>query len=152
MDFDTTISRRGLLAAAGGVAGLVGVGYASARHVARDGIINGRVVMGLDTADGTIVGQTKILQEFLDSDGPPDRQFDPDYRQAFPAEPPMTVSSSFHRKLSREFDEVAYALSHSCPDAVCSTPNISRDDFNGARLGEEVSLLYHSGDKATVIP
>lgn len=152
MDVDTTVSRRRLLAAAGGVAGLAGVGYVSARRSARDGLINGRIVMGLDTADSTIVGQTEILQEFLDSDGPPDRHINPDYRQAFPAEPPMTVSSSFHRTLTRKFDGVDYALSHSCPDDDCSTPIVSRQDFNGARLGEEVRLLYHSGDKATVIP
>lgn len=131
---------------------MVGVGYVGARIAAREGIINGRFVIGLETDDGTIVGQTEILQENIETDGGPLRRIHPDYRQGFPTEPPMTVSASFHRILSRDFDNVDYALSHSCPDAVCSTPTVSRQDFNGARLGEEVRLLYHSGDSATAIP
>lgn len=131
-----SLSRRKLLVAVGGVAALGGVGYAGARSVAREGVINGRLVTGCDTDNGTVVDTTDVLHEYIDPDGVPDRRVHPDYRQAFPAEPPMTVSVSFHRKLSREFDDVDYNLSQSCPDERCSTPAVSRQDFNGARLGK----------------
>lgn len=141
-----------MLAALGGVTGLGAVGYVSARKAARQGTVNGRLVIGYERNGSTIVDQTPILKEFVDPDGSPDRRTNPEYRDGFPTDPPMTVPKSLHQKLQSEFDEVDYALSHSCPDLACSTPIVSRPDFNDTRLGAEVRLLYHSGDSATVIP
>jgi hypothetical protein len=146
-----TISRRKLLLAIGGFAGTVGIGYTGARSVARKGIVNGRLVVGYEKDNDTIVDQTYILREYTDPDGPPDREIHSAYRQEFPAESPMTVSWSLNRRLNQEFDEVSYHLSHSCPDNNCHTPGVSRRDFNGARLGEKVRLLYFDVN-AVVIP
>ena len=144
-------SRRKVLAATGGIAGLTGVGYVGARRIARKGVINVRLIIGEELDGRTIVGEEQLFVEQLDSDGPPDRRFNPDYRQYFPEEPPITVSQSVHQELQQEFDRVVYALSHNCPDASCSTPRVSRHDFNSVRVGDEVRLLYHSGDSATII-
>lgn len=148
------LSRRKLLSAVGigSVAGTVGVAYAGARGIARKGVIDGRIIVGYETDGGTIVDNTQVFAEYPESDGPPDRRFDSDYRQYLPAEPPVTVSPSVHRELQGEFDQVDYALSHSCPSADCSTPQVSRHDFNQVRVGDEVRLLYHSGDSATIVP
>lgn len=149
---DSILSRRKVLATVGGIAGITGVGYAGARSIARKGVIIGRIIVGHEIDDGTIVGNTDIFSEYLDPDGPPDRRFNADYSQYLPSEPPMTVSQSAHRELHREFDQVHYALSHNCPNVDCSTPQVSWHDFNRVRLGNEVRLLYHSGDRATIIP
>jgi hypothetical protein len=110
-------------------------------------------VLGIDRDDsGTIVGSTRILTVIGHIDPPPTRRIHPDYRSEFPTQPPMTVSASLHRTLQNNFDEVDYALSHSCPEAECSTPQVSRQEFNNARMGEEVRLVYHSGSRATVVP
>jgi hypothetical protein len=146
-----SVSRRTVLAAVGGITGVVGVGYATARSLARYGTVNGRLVIGYQMDDGIIVSPTDIFREYIDADGPPDRRFNSDYREHLPAELPITVSASAHRALQQEFDEVVFALSHHCPSADCSTPQVNRDDFNQAKLGEEVGLLYHSGDSATLI-
>ncbi len=147
------ISRRKILAVTGGVVGLAGVGYVGAHRITRKGFVNVRIVIGEDLEGSTIVGSEQLLMEQLNSDGsPPDRRFNPDYRQYFPDEPPLTVSHSAQQELRQEFDRVVYALSHSCPNADCSTPRVSRHDFNSVRVGDEVRLLYHSGDSATIIP
>jgi hypothetical protein len=146
-----SVSRRTVLAAVGGITGVVGAGYVSVKSLARDGTVNGRLVIGYQTDDSTIVGHTDIFREYIDADGPPDRRFNSDYRKHFPADPPITVSASAHRALQQEFDEVVFALSHHCSNADCSTPQVDRDDFNQVKLGEEVGLLYHSGDSATLI-
>lgn len=147
---ETTLSRRRLLALTGGLAGLAGVGYAGAYHAAREGTINARLVNGIDKNGSTIVGNTNILWVSGPTDSPPNRRIKPDYRQQFPDEPPLTVSSSLHQTLQNDFDEVDYVLSQSCPG--CSSSLVSRQDFNEVRLGEKVRLLYHSGSQASVVP
>ncbi len=130
-----------------------GAGYVGARRAAKEGTINARFVAGNDLNDsGTVVGTTDILTVIGHIDSPLTRRIHPDYRQAFPDEPPMTVSASLHQRLQNDFDDVDYALSHSCPEAECSTPQVSRKDFNSGRMGEEIRLLYHSQSRAVVIP
>lgn len=149
----TSLTRRRLLAAVGALAGIGGVEYAGIHSAAKEGTINARFVIGIDRDDsGTIVGSTRILTVIGHTDSPPTRRTHPDYQQEFPAQSPMTVSASLHRTLQNDFNEVDYALSHSCPDAECSTPQVSRRDFNNAGMGEEVRLVYHSGSRATVVP
>lgn len=152
MSDDPILSRRKVLAAAGGVAGLAGVGYVGARRIAREGVINVRIVSGKQLDGSTVVGGEQLFMEQIEPDGPhPDRRFHPDYRQYFPEEPPITVPQSAHQELSQEFDRVVYALSHSCPNAYCTSPQVNRHNFNSVRVGDEVRLLYHSGDSATII-
>jgi hypothetical protein len=148
-----SLTRRRLLAGVGALAGMGAVGYAGIHNAAKEGTINARFVIGIDRDDsGTIVESTRILTVIGHTDSPPTRRIHPDYRSEFPAQPPMAVSASLHRTLQDDFDEVDYALSHSCPDAECSTPQVSRQDFNNARMGEEIRLVYHSGSRATVVP
>lgn len=153
MSDDPILSRRKVLAAVGGVAGLAGVGYVGARRIAREGVINVRIVSGKELDGSTIVGGEQFFMEQINPDGPhPNRRFHPDYRQYFPEKPPMTISQAAHQELRQEFDQVVYALNHSCPIAYCSAPQVSRQDFNSVGVGDEVRLLYHSGDSATIIP
>lgn len=146
-----SISRRRLLVASGGLAGAAGAAYAGVRSLGKEGTINARFVIGEDVNNGTLVGTTRILSVIGHIDSPPTRHFHPEYRQEFPEQPPMTVSPSLHRILKQEFDEVAYAVSHDCPDANCSSPRVNRRDFNNARMGKKVTLVYHSGSHATIV-
>lgn len=146
-------SRRGLLAAVGGVAGTVSLGYVGARVAAREGTVVTRYVFGESLDDGTLTGQTELFEAEVDADGPAERRFHEDYRDAFPDDPPITVSRSLHRDLEREFDRVVYHLGQRCPTGPeCSTPRVSRTDFNDAPLGAEVRLLYHGGPWAKLVP
>ena len=150
---DTSLTRRRLLAGVGALAGMGAIGYAGIHSAAKEGTINARFVIGIDRdGSGTIVGSTLILTVIGHTDSPPTRRIHPDYQSEFPTQPPMTVSASLHRTLQNDFDEIDYALSHSCPEADCSTPQVSRQEFNNARMGEEVRLVYHSGSRATVVP
>jgi hypothetical protein len=146
------ISRRRLLAAAGGVAGTLTFGYAGARIAAREGSVVTRHVSGETRDNGGLTDSVELFHVELDPDGPAERQFHPDYRDAFSADLPITVSPSGHRELERGFDRVVYHVGHRCPDASCSTPRVSRTDFNDAELGAEVRLLYHGGPWATLVP
>lgn len=56
MESESTISGGNVLVALGGGTGLLGVGFVSARRLARDGIVDGRIGIGYATADPTIVG------------------------------------------------------------------------------------------------
>lgn len=153
MSDDRVLSRRNVIAAATGIAGLGGVGYFGARQMARNGRVNVRIVSGEDVDGSTIVGSETLFTEQLNPDGStPDRRFHPDYRQSFSEKTPITVSQTDHKQLQQNFDRVVYALSHSCPNADCSSPQVSRHDFNSVSVGDDVQLLYHSGDSATIIP
>lgn len=139
-----------MLAAVAGVGGSLGLGYLGARSAARTGTVVARYVFGETVDDGTLVDQTEIVA--AQDPGDPDRRVHSDYREAVPDEPPLTVSRSLHRRLEREFDEVAYHLAQRCPDADCSTPRVSLGDFDGAPLGAEVDLYYRNRPWATVVP
>lgn len=147
----TRVSRRRLLAAVGGVAATGAFGYAGARVAAREGTVVARYASGERLDGGTLVDQTEIIAEKDPGEGT-DRRVHEDYRDAVPDEPPLTVSRSLHRRLEEEFDEVTYHLAHNCPDAACSTPRVTRTDFNGAELGSEVRLLYRDHPWATAVP
>jgi hypothetical protein len=146
------VSRRRLLAAVGGVAGTATFGYAGARVAARRGGVVVRHVAGETRDDGGTSDSVELFHAEVDPDGPAERRFHPDYRDAFSEASPITVSPSGHRELEEGFDRVRYHLGHDCPDADCSTPRVSRSDFNDAALGSEVRLLYHSHPWATVVP
>jgi hypothetical protein len=146
------VSRRRLLAAVGGVAGTATFGYAGARVAARRGRVVVRHVAGETREDGRLTDSVELFHAEVDPEGPAERQFHPEYRDAVSDEPPITVSPSGHRELEDAFDRVRYHLGHDCPDADCSTPRVSRSDFNDAELGSEVRLLYHSHPWATIVP
>lgn len=61
LESKSTNSGRNVLVALGGGTGLLEVGFVSARRLAGDGMIDGRIGIGYDTADPTIVGQMEIL-------------------------------------------------------------------------------------------
>jgi hypothetical protein len=156
------LRRRKFLAAIGigGLATTAGVGYAGAQRTARKGLIQLRIMTGNHLNDnGAVSRGERLFTEEMEPDGPPKRQFNPDYRQYFPENPPITVSQSAHKALQQKFDIIDYAVSHRCPDADCSTPPVSREDFNSLRVGDEVSLLYkedvpvlYNGAGAVLVP
>lgn len=144
-------SRRALLAATASL-GALGVGYGGARTVAKTGTITVRLISGETEDDGTTVDSTEVFYEALNDDGTRDRRLHDDYQQWVTEGEPATAPPSLHRDLTDRFDEVRYHVGHACPDARCSTPRVSRHDFNELLLGESARLLYHSGDSATLVP
>lgn len=144
-------SRRAVLQAATGV-GLTGaVGYGGARLAAKQGTIVVRHVGGRTMADDGQRRNVDVFHEEANDDGTVDRTVDPEYRDLFADTPPVTVSAATHDELTDRLSDVTYWLGHRCPNARCSTPQVSRRAFNGARVGETEQLLYH-GSSATVVP
>jgi hypothetical protein len=144
------VSRRTLLGTVAGVGATGAIGYGGARVAAKRGTVVARHVGGKTTTDD---GQQRIVDVFheeLSEDGV-DRQFDPAFRSLFPDSSPITVSVAAHETLTDRLSDVTYWFGHRCPDTQCSTPQVSRREFNATRPGEEVQLLYH-GARASIVP
>jgi hypothetical protein len=138
-------SRRAVLSTLLGAGATVGAGYLGSVAASRSGRVVVRHVAGRRVADGTS-RDVDVYHAELHRDGTTDRRVHGDYRGRFEA---GTVPMALHLDLRDRFEDVRYHLGHACPD--CSTPAVTRREFNGAALGESVRLLYH-GDGATVVP
>jgi hypothetical protein len=140
-----TRSRRALLKTVAGVGAAVGAGYGGSIAASRRGRVLVRHVSGHLVDDGTL-RIVDVYHEELNRDGTTDREVHPDYRDRIDG---PTVSTDVGAALYDRFAAVRYYLGHDCRG--CSTPAVSRREFNAATLGESIRLLYH-GDGATVVP
>jgi len=138
-----TRSRRALLKTVAGAA--VGVGYGGSFAASKRGRVVVRHVSGRLVDDGAI-RTADIYHEELNRGGTTDRRVRDEYRGRIDG---GAVPTDLHRELSDRFTAVRYYLGHDCQ--ACSTPAVSRREFNGVTLDESVRLLYH-GDGATVVP
>jgi hypothetical protein len=138
-------SRRTLLKTVAAAGATVGLGYGGSFAASRSGRVLARHVSGrlVDDAGARILD---VYHAELNRDGTVDRRVHDDYRGRIDQ---GTVPTALHRDLSDRFAAVRYYLGHDCPG--CSTPAVSRREFNAATLGESVRLVYH-GDRATVVP
>jgi len=136
-------TRRALLRSLAGAGATVGAGYGASFAASRRGRIVVRHVSGRLVDDARIVD---VYHQELNRDGTTDRAVHPDYRDRIDG---TTIPTDLGRTLQDRFASVRYYLGHDC--AGCSTPAVSRREFNAARLGDRGRLLYH-GDEATVVP
>jgi hypothetical protein len=143
-------SRRGLLAAVGGVAGTFGLGYAGARVAADEGTVVAKHVIADRRRPDGLVESVDVLNVELNRDGSLDRRGHEDYADAF-GDPPVAVSLDMDRRLRSAFDEVRYHLNVQCPDGSCTVPQVNRLDFNDSEVGSRTRIIDH-GVSATVIP
>jgi hypothetical protein len=144
-DTDGRLTRRRLLGALAGGIVVAGAGYAGARTVARSGTVAARAVIGETREPRRTV---TVLDVERNRDGSVDVRAHPDYDARLEDEPPVVVPEDLHHDLTDRYARVRYHLKQSCPDARCSTPQVSRGTFNDSPLGSTVRLLYH-GDDAT---
>ena len=138
-------SRRTLLKVAAGVGATVVAGYTGSVAASRSGRVVVKHVSGR-RVDGDGSRLVDVYHAELNRDGTVDRRVHGDYRGR--AEE-GAVPTDLHRDLYDRFVSVRYYLGHDCPG--CSTPAVSRREFNGVALGESAHLLYY-GDRATVVP
>jgi hypothetical protein len=139
-------TRRTLLKTLVGAGAAVGAGYGGSFAASRRGRVVVRHVSGR-RVDGDEARIVDVYHEELNRDGTADRRVHDDYRGRF--DDRGAVSVGLHRDLHDRFAPVRYYLGHDC--SGCSTPAVSRREFNDARLGEPIRLLYR-GDRATVVP
>lgn len=138
-------TRRAFLKSLAGAGATVGVGYGGSFAASRRGRVVVRHVSGRLVDDG----RSRIADIYhaeLNRDGTTDREVHPDYRDLIDG---ATIPADLGSTLQDRFTSVRYYLGHDC--AGCSTPAVSRREFNATRLGDRVRLLYH-GDGATVVP
>ena len=138
-------SRRTLLKTVAAAGATVGLGYAGSFAASGRGRALVRHVSG-HLVDGGTLRIVDIYHEELNRDGTTDRRVHDVYRGRIDE---GIVSTALHRDLFDRFAAVRYYLGHDCPG--CSTPAVSRREFNGVALDESVRLVYHD-DGATVVP
>lgn len=151
------MNRRRLLRSCGvaGVAATAGcVG-----SVAPRGVITFRAVLGR-VGDPERDRYTDEVEIFHDEVCDPERgvgsaRVHEEYADAVTLDSPVTIPGSLHDRLTEEFDELRYHVRHRC-DLVgdgegCSTPRVTRADFNAAALGRTARLLYRNGAWASVV-
>jgi hypothetical protein len=146
-DTERWLTRRRLLGVLAGGVAVTGAGYAGARAVAKTGTVVARRVVA-ETREPRRT--TTVLDVERNRDGSVDVRAHPDYDDRLADAPPVRVPADVHRELTDRFVRIRYHLKQSCPDARCSTPQVSRRAFNDAPLGSTVRLVYH-GDDATPV-
>jgi hypothetical protein len=144
-DSTAGVNRRALLAgvaAAGTVstAGCLGV-------VGRTGPVTTRYVTGERPGERVRVAAFEVCS--VADPAPGEARIHSDWREAFDLTHPVTVPRDLHRRLTDEFDDVAYHVGHRCEG--CSTPRLLRGDFNQAHLGRRVTLFYRDHPWATLV-
>ena len=154
---DRRYTRRGLLrrgTAGGLVVGGAAATYGAARFAAKDGEVVVRHVGAIEEREDGQRYSVSLFYRELDPDGPDEPRIHEALQGRLEGgsapDDPYRVPSALHRDLTSEFENPTYHVGHRCPNARCSTPQVSRGLFNDVTLGQSLGLLYLPGSVRAV--
>ncbi|ELY93532.1 hypothetical protein C482_19079 [Natrialba chahannaoensis JCM 10990] len=136
----------------------IGGGYAASKRVAPAGRITRRTVTGVTTDDSGTQRQEDILTEQISEMDPTtvEIRIHQDFHDTLSPDRSNTIDTTLHERFSDRYDDVWYHARHYCdPDSngnsPCSSPRLSRPDFNDAVIDAEVRMVYRDHPWASVV-